>query len=348
MSSIFRFATCALATIVLCLIGDRARAHTFCVSTTSQLQQALTDVSNGGAYNGEDNYIYLIEGAYLTSGEAFHQYSTAAHNLFLTGGFTDALCTYSLSRIKPQATRLDGHGATGVLSISNANGYVSVKALAIQNGDAGLGAGLQINYLASPSATVALADLIIRNNHSSADAGGLYATASGSGFFMTNTLIVNNSADVQYGAGYVTTYGDSISLIVNNTVARNTAAAANSPVGGLFVGGTTEYAVYKNIFWNNTGNGLYIGNSLTQLYENCYGSIGGMAPYGDVGHTSQNPNFVDANNGNFRLTGDSPLLAYATFLGDSGRDLEGHDRPASGRMDLGAYYETIYIDGFDN
>lgn len=104
---------------------------------------------------------------------------------------------------------------------------------------------------------------------------------------------------------------------------------------------------YKNIFLNNTGVGLYVGNATTGLLDNDYGSIGGMAPAGDVGHISQNPNFIDAANGNFRLAGDSPLLGYSTFLGDSGHDLDGNAAPSGGAMDLGAYYETIFVDGFE-
>jgi hypothetical protein len=341
-----RFAACAL-TAALCMVSNLGCAHSFCVANAAQLQQALTDVSNGGIYNGEDNQINLIEGAYLTTGEAFHQYSTAAHSLSLTGGYTDALCTYALKRVKPLATRLDGHGATGVLSISNANGYAAVRALTIQNGDSGLGAGLQINYLASPNGTVALSQLIIRNNHSSASAGGLYITAASNGVYMNNTLIVNNSADNLYGAGYITAYSE-YSFIINNTVSRNTSAVASNPVGGLYLGGTSNYAVYKNIFWNNTGAGLYIGNNTTQLVEDCYGTIGGTPPTGDNSPISQNPSFVDANNNNFRLAGDSPLIAYAQFLPDSGVDLDGNSPPTHGRMDLGAYYETIYIDSFDD
>lgn len=327
-------------------LAPPVRAHQFCVGNSSELQGALTAASAGGAYNGESNAIDLVQGTYLTPAGGFHYYSTAVYDVFLTGGYTDALCTYALRASKPLLVKLDGHGATGVLSISNANGYVGVKTLTIQNGDAGLGAGLQINYLATPNNVVSVADVVIRNNHSNADAGGLYATAGGNGMFLNNTLIVNNSADQLFGGAYVTSYSD-ISFVVNNTVARNTSGAAGNPVGGLYVGGSTQWAVYKNILWNNTGLGLYIGNGTTSLLDNDYGNIGGMAPQGNQGAISVNPAFVDAANGNFRLDGNSPLLGYSTFPGDSGYDLDGNTPPVGGGIDLGAYYETIFVDGLE-
>lgn len=177
------------------------QAHDFCVRTSTELQAALTAGSNGGPYNGEDNAIRVVQGIYLTGADGFHFYSTAAHALFLSGGFTDTSCDFGMKTENPLLAKLDGHGVTGVLSISSANGYIGVNTLTIQNGESGLGAGLQINYLATPNNIVAVSDVVVRNNHSNADAGGLYVTASATGVFLDNNLIVDNSADQQYAAG---------------------------------------------------------------------------------------------------------------------------------------------------
>jgi len=109
----------------------------------------------------------------------------------------------------------------------------------------------------------------------------------------------------------------------------------------------TTWNIEKNIFWNNTGAGLHLGNATGQLLDNDYGSLGGMTPSVDLNPISQNPQFVDADNGNFRLAGDSPLLGYSVFLSGSSMDLDGNIPPGSGRMDLGAFYETIFVDALE-
>lgn len=72
-----------------------------------------------------------------------------------------------------------------------------------------------------------------------------------------------------------------------------------------------------------------------------------MTPAGDFDNSSVDPRFVDEAGGDFHLKGNSPLLAYTDFLGDSGPDLDGSPVPASGSMDLGAYMDTIFADVYD-
>ena len=47
--------------------GVRAGATDFCVTNTSELRAALAAVSDGGAYQDENNGIYLAAGTYSTS-----------------------------------------------------------------------------------------------------------------------------------------------------------------------------------------------------------------------------------------------------------------------------------------
>jgi parallel beta-helix repeat protein len=328
----------------VCLTPGGAAAHTFCVTNASELQQALTDSSNGGTYNGENNTVYIASGTYQTGAGPFHSYSTAPFELRIFGGYGGVNCSSNV--YKASLTKLSGHGATGVLSIGSVNGFVLVENLTIENGESGLpGAGLQVNYLIAPNASVDVTSVIIQNNHSTVDAGALYVTASGTESDLLGNLIVNNSADGLYGAGYFTGYSTD-SVVANNTVARNTSAAASNPIGGLYIGGSSQCFVYTNVFWNNTGVGLYLGNSNAQLYDNDYGTLGGAAPGMESGSLSTNPLFVDANNGDFHLAGNSPLLGYSRIVASPNLDLDGHFRPV-GRRDVGAYYETIFIDGFE-
>ena len=191
-----------------------------------------------------------------------------------------------------------------------------------------------------------ISDNIIRNNHSTAaNAGGLYASGAGNGLNVSNNLIVGNSTNGQDGAGYVTGYGQ-YNELYNNTVTQNVSMAFTNPDGGLYCGGTTPCQIYNNIFWNNTTYGIFLGNSGAILSHNDYGTRGGATPAQDVANLSVNPRFIDAAGGDFHLAGNSPLLGYGLPFGTI-TDLDGNAYPLKGKIDLGAYAETIFIDGFD-
>jgi hypothetical protein len=114
----------------------------------------------------------------------------------------------------------------------------------------------------------------------------------------------------------------------------------------LYCGGTTFCELHNNIFWNNTTYGLYLANSGAILRYNDIGTLGGVAPSTDDHSLSVAPQFVDKNNGDFRLAGDSPLLGYGMVNG-AVSDLDGHLYPVSGKADLGPYEDTVFIDGLD-
>ena len=338
--------------LAMCLLvtTTRVQAHTFCITNANatQLQDALTNSSDGGIYNGEDNFIQIAQGTYLTgaptgNGPFFYYSTTSTHLLFIEGGY-NANCTSQIH--KAALTTLDGRNMTGVLALRSANGTIIVDNLTLQKGESGEpGAGLQVNYLVSVNARVTIANNIIRNNHSSVGAGGVYASGAGFELYMSNNLIAGNSSDGQNGAGYVTGYGQ-YTYLLNNTVVKNTSTAVTNPSGGLYCGGTTPCGIYNNIFWNNTNYGIFLGNSGAILSHNDYGSQGGAAPAVDDTNLSTPPKFVDENNSDFHLTGDSPLLGFG-FPQGTLIDLDGHDGPGSGKADLGAYFETIFINGFD-
>src|SRR5262245_43651435 len=82
--------TRAVAGIALLALAGAARAHTFCVTDSTQLQQALTDASDGGVHNGEDNLIAVAQGVYATGSGPFRFESSAAHSLMLEGGYSAA------------------------------------------------------------------------------------------------------------------------------------------------------------------------------------------------------------------------------------------------------------------
>lgn len=332
--------------ILLCGVAGAAQAHIFCVSTAAELQAALTAASDGGAYNAEDNDIDVVAGSYptgaATANGAFFFHSTGAHHLYLFGGYATGCHDRSNDA---SSTVLDGRHATPVVALRGTNADIVVSHLTVRNGESDQpGAGLQVNYLVAPHALVDITDVIVRDNHSSSAAGGIYAAAGGSLYLFTN-LIVGNSADGQYGAGFITGDGG-VNEWFNNTVTRNTSAATSNPVGGLYCGGTTDCDIWNSIFWNNNGAGLFLGGSGALLHRNDYGTLAGHVPADAANNLSVAPQFVAPNKGDFHLAGNSPLLGFGTPLGAL-IDVEGHRYPTTGRSDLGAYAETIFMDGYD-
>jgi Periplasmic copper-binding protein (NosD) len=332
--------TTALLAFSLLAATNFAHAAYYCVATAAALQSALNQSANGGVHNAEDNFIDVVQGTYLTGSVtgngAFHYYSTGTHALVISGGYTASCATQSRNAA---LTVLDGRHMTQVLSLSSANGLIGVGQLTLQNGEGGTpGAGLQVNYLASVNADVHVINNIIRDNHSSVDAGGVYVSGAGQYTWVFSNLIAGNSADSQYGAGYVTGYGQ-FNEIIGNTVTANTSAyhgPNGDPVGGLFCGGSQFCQLYNNIFWNNTTYGIFLGNTGAAMAYNDYGTLGGNAPASSLGDVSVAPKFVNPGAGNYRLGSGSPVRDFSPeHLGQY--DLDGHAYPTTGNVDIGAY-----------
>ena len=340
--------SCVMALAIILLADEGvARAHERCVSTAAQLRGALLDVSDGGLYNnGELNSIHLVQGVYLTNGAPFQYLNSGARGPLTIDGGYDAGCT-TQSR-KAALTVLDGNHVTQVLKIFSANTEVDVAWLTIQNGETDQGgAGLAVNAGIGGNSSVSIVDDIIQNNHTTYFNGGVDVFAGGSGHFLLlqNNLIVGNSADLGDGAGNAGANGGSVTGIFDNTITQNTTPNPGHS-GGLNCGGSGRCSVINNIFWNNTNYGLYLGSSNADVEYNDYGTLGGSIPDTSQGNLSVAPKFVSANGGDFHLAGDSPLLgASALFYGTM--DVDGNAYPRRGKSDLGAYEETIFVDGFD-
>src|SRR5262249_2424175 len=149
----------------------------------------------------------------------------------------------------------DGQHATAVLSLRGNNSSIAVLFLTIQNGESSsVGAGLQLNYQVTGTADAAqLYGLIIRNNHTTSNAGGLYAQNTG----LYSVVLVDNSADGQFGGGFVTD-NSGFEAVYKVTVARNSAGASSNPIGGLLCASSGSCRIYDSIFWNNTNYGLFL------------------------------------------------------------------------------------------
>jgi hypothetical protein len=343
--------------VSICVVAKQGHAEPLCIDNATDLFNTLKAYSDGGAHSGEDLDINLVLSDYevgsATGNKTFKYSSTASTGYISLNGGWNSNCTEKL--LASTNVILDGNGIAQVLKIDNAVGGVYINQLVIQNGETSAeGAGLAINTVKQQGGIVEISDSIIRNNHSSTFAGGLavYSSGGSNDLDISNNLIVNNSADVEYGAVYAD--GDSVSNLsaLNNTVYGNTTVTGS--VGGMAVGGRAANAfvifVASNILAQNTKTDLYmIGTSGTVQY-NDYGSIDGVAPTYDSGNVSKSPKFVDAAGGDFHLSGASPVIGLTASPGNcyQSYDLAGFVRNYySDLCDPGAYAETIFAGAFD-
>ncbi len=341
-----------LLAAVLLLTGGYTRAHTVCVATAVQLQDALATAANVSDLQG--TYINVVKGTYKTTDLVSPQrfiYQTAVSDpsfyIVVRGGWNPG-CTVRTAAATD--TVLDGDHTTQVLVIRIPRGSVEVYGLTIQNGETDQsGAGLAINDLNNHKAYVQVSTNIIRNNHTTFFDGGFRAFGGGSGnkIFFRNNVVYGNSADMGSAAGTVIDNNGAGAVVNNNTVTRNTTTASGA-VGGLTCLGTCTIA--NNIFRDNSNIGIYIGQSGAVFDYNDYGTLGGVAPATSTGNLQVSAGFVNAVAEDFHLAGNSPLIAASPEiypLSYPYTDPDGHESPSSGLMDIGAYQETIFSADFD-
>ncbi len=338
---------------VALLVGGTGvvRAHAFCVTTAAELQSALDNVSDGGMYSGETNFIDVVRGTYKTgaaTGNApFHLSSTdTVGDVLIYGGYA-AGCLSSGRSHDPTLTVLDGQNNSAVMTISSKTS-VEVYGFTIQNGSDHSGASAGgLSIITNGNAYALVQANIIRNNHTPTRAGGLYVNVLGTGYPMIfSNLIVGNSADQGYGAGTIIDNG-TVGSISHNTIVHNTTIMA-AKAGGLYYGGvdTFDYFIVGNILRANTFADLELGTIAVSFQYNDYGVRVHQPPNGNVGNLQLVPNFVDDAGGDYHLSAASPLLgampSHTNLL-----DIEGHRFPLNGKGDIGAYEETIFTNGFD-
>jgi len=331
-----------------------AHAHSFCVLDEAGFQAALTAASDGGAYNNEDNSINLVAGSYSTQNNGnlpFFYSSTAPYKTYVMGGGSINCATFTLN---PKSTVLSGHSHNPVIvgHASNAAGLLYVSEVTIQDGESTQdGGGISINAAPTDEGSVTLSFSIVQNNHTTAKGGGVFlASGMNNGVSMYNTVIINNSADVDYGAGeLVARVANSLVYMVSDDVVNNTSSAMGA-TGALYLGGLGSLLVNFSIFAHNKNVGLYLANTNGSLYYVDCGTIGGNVQGSVTGFVQTDPLFVDytAMPPDLHLKSGSPLLAAAPYSGVlEPYDIEGHSIPLSGKVDFGAYEDTLFADGYD-
>ena len=160
--------------------------------------------------------------------------------------------------------------------------------------------------------------------------GGLLA--DGARFEVTNSFLVRNGAEAAVIGG-ARLEGAATSRFEHNTVADNR-TADGLPAGVECAGGAV---LRNNIVWGNRA-GAALGDDDEQVDGNCaheYSLIGPRPESGNGNIPAENPRFVDPEEGDYHLTGESPAIDEGT-AGDVLVDHDGEPRPAGDGPDVGA------------
>jgi hypothetical protein len=345
---------CSWGAILLAMLAltaplREAHAAVLCATTSDELRDALAQVSDGGAYVDEDSTIALGPGVFPTGGTPFESValSTTA-KLDIMGSWLPH-CGGRPSG--PPISVLDAGGVGGVLVIKRPHALVYVRRTVLQNGNADVGAGLQVNYGTESAAMVALYQMIIRNNHASGNGGGLYIFASAPPDFgpigIGSSLIVDNSSGGDGGGAYLVVAGGYVAAVDLTTIASNTAVGTGGGIAAT--GATGTYEVRNTIAWGNTPASLRFDLPATVDWSN----VDLIAPGATVttDHITQfDPMFVDPAADDYHfgnvpglVGGGAPYSYWPAYLDD-------HPIPPNYgpiHVDIGAYTDTIFRDRND-
>jgi hypothetical protein len=234
------------------------------------------------------------------------------------------------------ATLLDGFTVSG----GNANGGSSYVIVNSENVRRDCGGGITLQNSASPT----LNNLIIADNDAGSGGG---VNTDNSSPVLTNVLLSGNTASGN-GGGFYSDEGGS-PVLTNFTIAGNT---AGNDGGGIFIGGMGGATVLlrNSVVWGNVNSYYGTSNNIVGLVDHHHNLVqdGTVSAPGII--SSADPQFVNAANGDYRLStvgvlspaidkGDNSLYDGVTLPDLSGiiADLDGSPRFMGSFIDLGAY-----------
>ena len=190
----------------------------------------------------------------------------------------------------------------------------------------GPGGGIQLE---NTYQTTTVRDNYLADNKASYG-GGLAITGSGSPL-VSNNLILDNFSDT--GGGIHIWSSSSAPRIINNTIVGNRKTYGAGGVHHQFPS-DPPLVISNNILWDNEGEDLY---GCTATYSDIQDGDPGE------GNISDDPMFVNAVNGVYRLQPGSPCIDTGTNVEAPNVDMLGRSRPVDGDnsgdaiTDMGAY-----------
>lgn len=324
--------------LTIILIASFATARTIHVPGDRETIQEAINIT------GRGDIVLIHPGTYYENLLIERRIITVA-SLYLTTGEVEYI----------DSTVIDGDSSGSVITVRDIETEETVICgLTIQKGYADNGGGmLLIN--SSPSIT----RCVIRENQAYRSGGGLCCLegsfpvithsvfdlnetniGGGGGIFIDESgpilqhcIISRNHCDVEGGGGIHS--NDGIAGLVSCTIAEN---RSDGEGGAVFCRGEAMADVVNCIFWGNTlwEICLFDNNDIHILYSDVDGGRDSIVAYQDsearwgAGNINDDPQFLDPENGDFRLTEGSPCI-------DTGHPNYPPD-PDHTRVDMGALF----------
>lgn len=190
--------------------------------------------------------------------------------------------------------------------------YIEISGFQVENADVTPKAGIYYEN-SSTSGNGIISNNIVRNTNI-----GIYL------YYSSDNQIYNNTLYDNYVAGFHADGDASITGII----IKNNIAVGSSFFGGFSISSSISHTSDNNNAWDNLADNY---SNITQ----------------GANDISQDPLFVDAENGDFTLQSTSPSInTGADLSGTVDDDILGYNRSRGGAYDMGAYEDlNIYIAG---
>ncbi len=252
-----RWSKTIVVLVVLNFLAGLTWGEEFCVSSATQLQNALTEA----ATNGEDDIIRVEQGTY-TGNFIFDSYE--GKNLTLIGGFAPGCDTRILDSSN---TILDGNNAGRVLYINNPGPYqggdIQIKGFTIQNGNTDEMAGgiYAASCVMGTPGRITIKDNIIKGN--SASTGGGICTFTddedfGPLFADEMSVRISKKKILRITSRRVRIRDEGDISIINNIIENNYGGGIVAMTNADLVAGSIS--IIDNTIIGNMGRGVRTGS----------------------------------------------------------------------------------------
>ena len=363
----------ALFLLGLVAIPGSSTAAVFNVSTSAQLQQALTDAS----LSAEDDTINVAAGTYLTSDNG------DAPFIYLVESIDPAAGGLTIRGQGMDQSLLNGSGTSEILDIQDyaSTGSILVENLGLINGsrDTCYAGGLAVNLgsnstmdltvqdcafdnnicpvnggaaLSNFSGPITFTNNLVTNNQATSEGTGgvFFSVATPAPLVITNNVFYRNTSVVQGGGFYFTSADNQVTTITNNTIIENEADLG----GGIYIAQSSSATanLYNNIVFGNISAldpnnadifSQNLSNSTLNVFNNDFNLLNnsGGATLNQGNNLNVDPALVDPIGGNFQLSAGSPMIDQGDPAAPAmpGSDFAGDPRPAIAgtNPDIGAF-----------